>query len=188
MRKSRDNINALLRKAPKSDLGTNSSGSSSRLPSLGDFRLAGMARATANSGIHFGKPPSARSGAKSGSSELTTLLQHGLQKTTSSLVSSFLNPFGLGIFGSFFSGLGHLFGGAQQTLPPLTPFSLPDSVQQNLNAGSQQAGSATLSPSHNGLPDAATQQWISDHKGDIADAVKSALLQSHSLSDVIGEL
>ena len=107
------------------------------------------------------------------------------------------------------TGLLGLFGGGsnrQQTLPPLTPFSLPPSIQYA--AGVQSNGAVTpVDYGQNGqlraLPASTAQsapttvhvnvnaldsQSFLDHSEDIAQAVRQALLNSSTLRDVIADL
>lgn len=103
------------------------------------------------------------------------------------------------------SGLMSLFGGSgSATATTPTKFALPNSLDlQAVVSGTQ--GMTPVSYGENGLPRPATptatqQQQVTvniqamdsrsflDHSSDIADAIKQALLNSHSLNDVIGEL
>jgi hypothetical protein len=113
----------------------------------------------------------------------------------SSVLGSGLSP--------IISGLLSLFGGGStQNLSAPAPFSLPPSV--NYQAGitgtgqvapvdSGQSGQPRIQ-SANSAPQVTVQvtamdsQSFLDHSDDIANAVKTALLNSHSLSDVIGGL
>jgi hypothetical protein len=113
----------------------------------------------------------------------------------SSVLGSGLSP--------IISGLLSLFGGGStQNMSAPTPFALPPSV--NYYAGltgtgqvapvdSGQSGqpriqSATSAPQVTVQVTAMDSQSFLDHSDDIANAVKSALLNSHSLTDVIGGL
>jgi hypothetical protein len=113
----------------------------------------------------------------------------------SSVLGSGLSP--------IISGLLSLFGGnSTQNLSAPTPFSLPPAV--NYQAGLTGTGQvAPVDSAQNGQPrtqaansapqvtvqvTAMDSQSFLDHSDDIANAVKSALLNSHSLSDVIGDL
>jgi len=113
----------------------------------------------------------------------------------SSVLGSGLSP--------IISGLLDLFGGSStQNLSAPTPFSLPPSVDyqagltstgQVVPVDSGQGGQARTE-STNSAPQVTVQvnaldsQSFLDHSDDIANAVKAALLNSHSLSDVIGGL
>jgi hypothetical protein len=113
----------------------------------------------------------------------------------SSILGSGLSP--------IISGLMSLFGGSStQNLTAPTPFMLPPPVnyQAGLTGSGQiapvdagQAGqpriqSASSAPQVTVQINAMDSQSFLDHSDDIANAVKAALLNSHSLSDVIGDL
>lgn len=126
----------------------------------------------------------------------------------SSLVSTLLgSAFGLS---PIFSGLFSLFGGSSATpiLPP-TPFTLPASIQYaggvtqtggilpvdyGQNGQARTLGGQTQGGTSGGSQGASVHinvnamdsQSFLDHSDDIARAVRQALLQSNSLSDVIG--
>jgi hypothetical protein len=113
----------------------------------------------------------------------------------SSVLGSGLSP--------IISGLLSLFGGSStQNLSQPTPFSLPPaaSYQAGLTGtgqiapvdsgqnGQPRTQSANSAPQVTVQVTAMDSQSFLDHSDDIANAVKSALLNSHSLSDVIGGL
>jgi hypothetical protein len=97
---------------------------------------------------------------------------------------------GFGVIGSLLSGL---LGGHKSAPAPLTAFTLPESQVQNvtvrgssasINVAGQLSGHA-----YGQLPGVAVSTpSLADQSQQIAQAVKTALLQSHSLADVIGEL
>jgi hypothetical protein len=113
----------------------------------------------------------------------------------SSILGSGLSP--------IISGLVSLFDGSStQNLSAPTPFMLPPAV--NYQAGVTGTGQVTpVDSRQNGQPrvqqassspqvtvqvNAMDSQSFLDHSDDIANAVKAALLNSHSLSDVITDL
>jgi hypothetical protein len=113
----------------------------------------------------------------------------------SSILGSGLSP--------IITGLLSLFGGSStQNLSAPTPFSLPASVdyQAGLTSSGQvvpvdsgqggqvRAQSTSAAPQLTVQVNALDSQSFLDHSDDIANAVKAALLNSHSLSDVIGGL
>ncbi len=103
------------------------------------------------------------------------------------------------------SGLLSLFGGGgKSTAPAVTPFQLPPSVQTQagLTGGSNgqivpvdygQSGQprgqgASSSPQINIQVNAMDSKSFLDHSDEIAQAVREAMLSSHSLNDVIADL
>jgi hypothetical protein len=158
-------------------------------------------------GIQFGKP--SQSGSKrssSSGSEWTNLLKHTASGGIASALSGGLAS--IGGIGSLIGGIMHLFGGGskKRTPPPLVEFRLPTSQEQTLTVSSKGssvhqgnvteiAGVSTpgagIYKNTNELHtsgSSASTQWIQEQSGQIAEAVKNALLNSSSLNDVIGEL
>jgi hypothetical protein len=143
------------------------------------------------------------SGSSSGSSSL--------EGTLGSLATSFLG--GGGGITSLVQGLFSLFGGGGQTVQPLTPFTLPGSI--NYAAGVNGPGGSTVPIDYGqggqvrslsqGAPTASSSggsggqtvqvnvsamdsQSILDRSDDIANAVRVAMLNSHPINDVISSL
>ncbi len=166
----------------------------------GDTRSSSLQGSTEPKSINFGREPKAAAGQTSSkSSELTGFIQntltHGLTGSGSSLFSGsgLLNLSGIGSLGSLASSLAGLFGGGSSTPAPLPAFSLPGSQIQTLTVRSSEAAEVTTvsqpSSSYGQLPDSSSAATsLVDQHQQIAQAVKTALLQSHSLSDVISEL
>jgi hypothetical protein len=114
----------------------------------------------------------------------------------------------IGGLGSLISGIVGLFGGGggKKTPPPLVDFQLPSSQEQTVYAGSKGrtvyqgsvAAPTSVPATGVGVYSNAGQlqtsgsspnpQWIQEQSVQIAEAVKSALLNSSSLNDVIGEI
>jgi hypothetical protein len=101
------------------------------------------------------------------------------------------------------SGLLSLFGGSDPASPAVvTAFAMPApvNVETSINQSVPAAGPAAATPPAVNTTRTVSQQPIQihvsamdsksflDHSNDIADAVRRALLDSHSLSDVIAEL
>ena len=147
-------------------------------------------------GIQFGKPSSSRT-STSASSDLSSLLK----TTESSGLSNLLGGggllgglTGLGSLGSLISGL---FGGkSTKTLPPLTTFSLPQATSEtySVRSGASTSTGMTGSSVNSGIyaaavsrisPAVSSPAASSDR---IAQAVKTAILSSNSLNDVINEI
>ena len=129
--------------------------------------------------------------------------------STTGILSSLLGATGLS---PIFSGLLGLFGGSKAApLAPLTGFSLPPSIQYAAGVSQTGGGVQPLDYGQNGQlrpvggqgggsnaaqqpqtvqiqVNAMNSQSFLDHSDDIARAVRQALLQSNSLSDVITDL
>ncbi len=170
----------------------------------GDAKRSSIGGKRTPRAIQFGRP--SQSGSKtpaSSGSEWANLLK---QTASGGIASAFTGGFGgIGGLGSLISGIFSLFGGGKKTLPPLTEFQLPNSQQQSEYVSSKgasvYAGDAEVSGSpssgegiyNNGaqLETSGTStntQWIQDQSGAIAQAVKTALLHSSTLNDVIAEI
>jgi hypothetical protein len=104
--------------------------------------------------------------------------------------TSALSKLGLG---PVVSGILGLFGkGSTKALPPLQLFQLPSAMNQTAHVNSSPAPRAG-SGSNNGSTvhvhvQAIDSQSFMSRSSDIAKAVKSAMLNSHSLNDVVSEL
>lgn len=213
MAKSKNNLPRLAKQVSdrRTDLiGNAPSGNpegSAHIGSSGDSKQMSMSVKDTLKGIQFGKP--SQSGTKASTtsgSEWASLLK---QTASGGIASAFSGGFGgIGGLGSLISGLVNLFGGGggTNTLPPLTEFALPDSQQQTVYVSSRGTatyqGSVTESSGFSGATGgfynnagqmqtsgaSPNSQWIQEQSGQIADAVKSALLQSSSLHDVIAEI
>jgi hypothetical protein len=157
--------------------------------------------------IQFGKPSESSSKTSSTSGgEWTNLLKQTASGGITSALSGGLGS--IGGLGSVISGIVNLFGGGggKKTLPPLVDFQLPSSQEQTVYVGSKGSSvyQGNVAPGASGpapgvgLYSNAGQlqtggsppnaQWIQEQSGQIAEAVKNALLNSSSLNDVIGEI
>lgn len=100
----------------------------------------------------------------------------------------YLGGFGLS---SLISGIAGLFGvGKKKQAPPLTLFQLPSSISQTFQVRHSAADTQpqpTNSSFHVHLS-GFNSSSMADHSNEIAKAVKTAILNSHSLNDVIAEL
>ncbi|MGI8960629.1 MAG: hypothetical protein ACR2IV_12850 [Bryobacteraceae bacterium] len=184
-------------------------GSAERTPSIrgsNDTRRSSSENVALHS-IQFGKPSQSSSKPSSSSgNEWTNLLKHTASGGIASALSGGLGS--IGGIGSLITGIMHLFGGGgkKRTPPPLVEFHLPASQQQTLTVsskgssvhqGSVAEATSVRTPGF-GIYGNASQlhtsgsspstQWIQEQSGQIAEAVKNALLNSSSLNDVIGEL
>ena len=213
MARSKDNLSKLaknLSRNPTDLIGNPLSGSSERpvhIGSAGDAKRISAGIEDTPKGIQFGKPSQSNSKASASSgSEWTSLVR---QTASGGIASAFTGGFGgIGGIGSLISSIVNLFGGggSKNTLPPLTEFVLPSSNQQTVYVSSRGTatfqGSVTKASEFNGTgggiynnaehmqtsDSLSSSQWIQEQSGQIAQAVKTALLQSSSLRDVIAEI
>jgi len=156
-------------------------------------KVSGLSKATKLSqGINFGKAPSSAtlvpsSGASGG------WQQYASQLVSGGAASILTGSYGTGAFGGFglgpiVSGILGLFGNKQKSPPALQPFNLPTASNQTVHLG---AGSASASRPSNVVHvhvQAMDSQSLVDRSNEIANAVKIAMLNSHSLNDVISEV
>jgi hypothetical protein len=143
-------------------------------------------------GIQFGKSSSSGSTTTSSGSIWPNMIK---QTATGGLASLFGGGGGIG---SLVNGLLHLFGGGGKSAPPpLVKFQLPSPQEQTISVGSNgtsgyagsaiqtTAGAAGSTGVNAGAANSPTLRYQSS---EIAQAVKTALLNSSSLNDVISEL
>lgn len=132
----------------------------------------------------------------------------GGSSSSGSMGSTLLEVFGAGLgLSPLISGIASLFsGGGDSATPALTRFALPPSIQ--VNAGVSESGGPAFAADNpqGGLPRAAPaggqtrsqahitvqvqamdSQSFLDHSGDIARAVRQAMLESSVLNDVVRE-
>jgi hypothetical protein len=184
--------------------GGSSSGSSSRLPSTAQsgLKATSLTAKSGQLGISFGNAPSSALKSDSSGSQWTDLLKQAT--SGNGLASVFTGGFGgLGGIGSLVSGIVNLFGGGKKNPPALTPFHLPDSQQRTASIGAPSSGSGVTAavgssahatgvygtPGQTQAPPSNTDsQWFVDNSNNIAQAVKTAMLNSNSLNDVVSEV
>jgi hypothetical protein len=176
---------------PSSVLGSSQPGSEKAVkpPTSSDVRTSSLTAKTVPTGIKFGSPSSSKTTSTSQSGSVWGNL---LKQTVSGGGVSSAFSGGLGSIaglGGLISGIASLFGGGgSSTLPPLVDFQLPASQTQTVyvssNGGSTYQGSPTLPTSNSGP----TGQMFQYQSAQIAQAVKTALLNSSSLNDVIAEI
>lgn len=151
-------------------------------------------------GIRFGSPSSTRTSTSQTGSAWTDLLKQTASGGVASLLGGGLA--GFGGLGSLISGISGLFGGASKKAPPpaLIRFQLPNSQDQTAYVSStgsmEYQGNAVesftrpgSSPIYGiGATGNQSAQPLRYQSAEIAQAVKSALLNSSSLNDVIAEI
>lgn len=160
------------------------------------IRKQSIATGSPNSaGINFGLPSSRKSLLQTSSgtnwTELASRVASG--GTTSAFSgnsgSGALSKLGLG---PLISGIAGLFGGSKtKTLPALQLFQLPNAVNQTVhlnNSAAQRGSSGSNGSTIHVHVQAMDSQSFMNRSGDIAKAVKNAMLNSHSLNDVVSEL
>lgn len=179
------------------------SSQSSKLPSLSGTKTASFSAKTVATGINFGSPSNSSVGYQQSSSAWGNLLKQTASGGLSSAVSGgFVSITGLG---GLISGIASLFGGGSKTLPPLVDFQLPTTQAQTVYVGSSTGTSQSSSIGSSGSPavgsgiypkasstgvstPGASGQSLQYQSSQIAQAVKTALLNSNSLGDVISEI
>lgn len=176
------------------------SSESTKPPSLGDTKTSSFSAKVASTGINFGSPSNNRQGTQQSSSVLGNLLKQTASGGIASVFSGgFASVTGLG---GLISGIASLFGGGKST-PPLVEFQLPNPQSQTVyvssNGSTALQGNAVESsgtgtgiypkPGSPGISAAgASSQSFQYQSTQIAQAVKTALLNSSSLNDVIAEI
>ena len=137
-----------------------------------DTRTAPLSSSLRTKGIEFGTLSSSKGIASQPGTDWTHLLT---QTMSGGLASALGGSFGLGSIGglgSIISGIASLFGSAKKSPAPLAQFQLPHSQNATVYIANQ---------TNSG-------QWIQDQSAQIAQAVKTALLHSSSLGDVIADI
>lgn len=180
---------------PTSLLGSSTSGTeeAGKPPSLGDSKSVAMGTKSTPTGIQFGRPSSNRTASTNSGSEWTNLLKQSASGGIASALSGGLSS--IAGLGGLVSGLMSLFGGGgKSTPPPLVEFQLPNSVSQTVYASSKGStvyqGNSVETPSTStaGGSGTSTSQSLQYQSTAVAQAVKTALLNSSSLNDVITEI
>lgn len=180
------------------------SSSSSKLPAFGDTKTVSFSAKTAATPINFGSPSNSRTPNTQSSSAWGNLLKQTASGGIASAVSGgFASITGLG---GLISGIASLFGGGSSTPPPLVNFELPPSQSQTVyvsssgnttyqgdsveSSGSANAGTGIYpKPGSTGISSAGPSSGSFQYQNtQIAQAVKTALLNSNSLGDVIAEI
>lgn len=213
MSKSKNNLTGLIDRLSQSKSGRKSGVSSLAASSTGspDIRAAtkklsagavGSSRSmsfTSRSlvGIQFGKAHQSSGSSTATASDLTNLLKKTASSGLSSLLSgsgAFGGLFSIGTFGSLIGGL---FGGQSSTVaPPVQAFALPQARTESFSIGTgvKASNGAYGSPQGSGIYAAAPAHGTGAlsmpalSQDQIAQAVRTALLNSSSLNDVIHEI
>ena len=171
---------------------SSSSTATSKPPSLGDMRTLSLGGKDSPTGIQFGKPSNSRTSTTKSSNAWTSLLSQSASGGAASVLSGGLSS--IAGIGGLFTSIAGLFGGGKSTPPPLVDFQLPNSVSQTVYVSSQGStayqGTAVEKPSTSGstAPSTTTSQSLQYQSAAIAQAVKTAILTSSSLNDVVAEI
>ena len=173
--------------------------------SSGDTKASTMGAKSVPTGINFGSPSNNRLSTSQSGSEWANLLTKTASGGVASAFSGGLSS--IAGLGGLLSGIASLFGGGStSTPPPLVEFQLPSSQTQTVYVSSngsstyqgsmteQTSGSNSNGPTYISSPTPQTSSSTSSgqpfqyQSTQIAQAVKTALLNSSSLNDVIAEI
>ncbi|MBV9269067.1 MAG: hypothetical protein JO061_23050 [Acidobacteriaceae bacterium] len=200
MAKSKNDLSTLVRKLSRP--GSNNSSKllqqSPQSASVGkdtSLRSQSMTAAVNAKGLSFGHTSHAATTTQQHGSELTNFLQSAAVSGVSGALSGALSLGSFGGLGTLISGIASLFGGGSKSTPALLEFTLPDSVNSTVrvNGARQQTtgtvtGSKAVPLSTAASVGVQSTSFIQSNNQQVAQAVRTALLQSSSLSDVINEL
>jgi hypothetical protein len=163
---------------------------------LRDVSLSSLTGKITSSGLRFGGSSGSGTTSSGSGSQWTNLLKQTARGGVSSALGGGLKD--IGGIASIVSGFISLFGGGKSAPPPLVHFEAPSSQNQTAFVGSatgsakwSESGTTAHSASSMGIyangqePNVQSLQYQS---AQIAQAVKQALLNSSSLSDVIAEI
>jgi hypothetical protein len=145
----------------------------------------GLSGNTSAKAISFGKPAEkGTSTSTSKGTDWTGMLKQAAGSGVGSLLGGGLASGGIG---SIISGISSLFGGGSKAPEPLKLFTLPDPQNQTVHLQGGGPSSSSSSAVHVHVQAMDSQSFVS-RSNDIARAVKTAMLNSHSINDVISEL
>ena len=199
------NANTLLSPSNVVNQAQPKSSQSAKPPGLGDSKTSSFSAKAVPTGIKFGSPSNNRTSTQQSSSVLGSLLK---QTASGGIASAFSGGFGsIAGLGGLISGIASLFGGGgKSTPPPLVEFQLPNPQSQTIyvtsgrnttyqgnaveSSGAGSGGTGIYpQPGSAGISTAgASSQSLQYQSAQIAQAVKTALLNSSSLNDVIAEI
>lgn len=162
---------------------------SAKPPSEGNAKASSFSAKTGATGIIFGSPSNSRASTSQSGSEWANLLT---QTASGGVASAFGGLGSIAGLGGIIAGIAGLFGGGgKSTSPPLVSFQLPTSQTQTVyvssNATKTSGAVYTSSPTPQASSSGANQSF-QYQSAQIAQAVKTALLNSSSLGDVIAEM
>ena len=163
---------------------------SAKPPTAGDTKTLSFSAKTVATGINFGSPSSTRTSTSQSGSEWTSLLTQTASGGPASALGGLGSIAGLG---GIIAGIASLFGGGgKSTPPPLVQFQLPASQTQTVyvssNTPTTGGSTYTSSPTPQASNSSSNGQAFQYQSTQIAQAVKTALLNSNTLGDVIAEI
>jgi hypothetical protein len=146
-----------------------------------EMRSVSVNERTVAQGIRFGSPSqtTTNTGTTRSQTNWTQLLGRAATGGVTSALGGGVASLGLS---PIVSGILSLFQGEDKTPPPLTRFELPASQDRTITVGAAPTSTAQVSPAE------VNTQWFLDRSNDIAKAVRSAMLNSSSINDVISEI
>jgi hypothetical protein len=185
MAKSKNNLSGLLNSLTHSTRASSIGNSTQNATAGGtltagspsDTRATGLNGGQISEGLTFGRPSSTKTPTATTGTDWRKLLEHAASGGLESVPGG---GFGLGSvlgLGSIVSSVTSLFGGAKKQLAPLQEFKLPAAQNLSVSVGSNGSSGAEVA-----------SQSLQDQSSQIAQAVKTALLHSSSLNDVIAEI
>jgi len=218
MAKSKNNFSTVIKQLSRTSSGSAGksidlvAGTGNLVPS-GKLTLGGaeaeksqsFSARTVSTGINFGKhSDSSTTSSSSVGQEMTNLLK---QSVSGGVMGALSGSFGLSSFGgigTIISSIASLFGGGPKTLPPLVDFTLPNAQNLSVYVGGTsstvrqgsvaQTGSLVqpgATPTYKTATVAEAPTAVASSQpqsAQIVQAVKTALLNSSSLNDVIAEI
>jgi hypothetical protein len=177
-------------------LGSTPAAGSSRPGRLRDVSFSSLTGKINPTGLRFGGSSSSATTSSGTGSQWTNLLKETARGRVSGALGDGLKD--IGGIASIVSGFISLFGGGKSTPPPLVHFEAPALRNQIAFVGSaagpaqwSESGTSAHSASSGGIyasGQEASVQSLQYQSAQIAQAVKHALLNSSSLSDVIAEI
>jgi len=177
-------------------LGSTPAAGSSRPGRLRDVSFSSLTRKITSTGLRFGGSSSSATTSSGTGSQWTNLLKETARGRVSGALGDGLKD--IGGIASIVSGFISLFGGGKSTPPSPVHFEAPASRNQIAFIGSatgaekwSESGTSGQSASSEGIyasGQEASVQSLQYRSAQIAQAVKHALLNSSSLSDVIAEI
>ncbi len=186
------NLSKSLKPGSLSGSYSSNSGNVSKPPSSGEVRTSSLSGKTTATPINFGRPSNSRTATTKSSSMLTSLIKQTASGGIASALTGGLSS--IAGLGGLFTGIASLFGGGKSAPPPLVDFQLPNSISQTISVSSRGSAAYQRTPAEQPSAlgttggQAVKAQQLQYQSAAIAQAVKTAILSSSSLNDVIAEI